>query len=133
MSTDYESHNIAEEHLLSSEQTVGHGMFGHNCSTHPQSRCSEITKRYSGFLNKPPLAALRTPANNCHAPTVTLARPSDAHDVQASPRGAVVWIPDANHAIRFNVSRAFQTPNILEYFVSVPAGAPADFSILGPF
>ena len=55
---------------------------------------------------------------------------SDLFDFQFSPRGAVVWTPDPDHAIRFTVNKAFQTPNILEYFVNVAVGPPADFSAL---
>jgi iron complex outermembrane receptor protein len=51
-------------------------------------------------------------------------------DTEFSPKGAVVWTPNERNAIRATVNRAFKTPVILEYFLSVPAGAPADFSAL---
>jgi len=55
---------------------------------------------------------------------------SNLYARQFSPRAAVVWTPRLNHAVRLSVGRAFQTPNILEYFVSVPAAPPADFAPL---
>ncbi len=54
----------------------------------------------------------------------------DLFDTQFSPKGAIVFSPDANNSVRFTVNRAFQTPNYSEFFLQVPAGAPADFSLL---
>jgi len=49
---------------------------------------------------------------------------------QFSPKGAIVVSPTEEHSIRFTVNRAFQTPNYSEFFLRVPAGAPANFSLL---
>ena len=49
---------------------------------------------------------------------------------QFSPKGAVVFSPNENHAFRVTVNRAFQTPNYSEFFLRVNAGAPADFRLL---
>ncbi len=55
---------------------------------------------------------------------------SDLFEPQFSPKGALVITPTPDHSIRFTVNRAFQTPNYSEFFLNVPAGAPADFSLL---
>jgi len=39
---------------------------------------------------------------------------------QFSPKGAIVFSPDENHSFRFSVNRAFQTPNLSEFFLQVP-------------
>ncbi|HEY9444135.1 MAG TPA: TonB-dependent receptor, partial [Gemmatimonadales bacterium] len=44
----------------------------------------------------------------------------DLIDGQFSPKGALVFSPNANHSIRFSVNRAFQTPNYSEFFLRVP-------------
>jgi outer membrane receptor for ferrienterochelin and colicins len=49
---------------------------------------------------------------------------------QLSPKGAVVFSPNARQSFRLTVNRAFQTPSILQFFVGVPAAPPADFSPL---
>ena len=49
---------------------------------------------------------------------------------QLSPKGALVFSPNDRNSLRFTVSRAFQTPNTLEYFLSIVAGLPADFGLL---
>ena len=49
---------------------------------------------------------------------------------QFSPKGAIVVSPNENHSFRFTVNRAFQTPNYSEFFLRVPAGAPANFYAL---
>lgn len=54
----------------------------------------------------------------------------DLFPAQLSPKGALVFSPNDRNSLRFTVSRAFQTPNTLEYFLSIPAGLPADFSLL---
>ena len=47
---------------------------------------------------------------------------------QLSPKAAIVFSPSASQSIRLTVNRAYKTPNVLEYFIQFPAGAPADFS-----
>lgn len=47
-----------------------------------------------------------------------------------SPKGAIVFSPNENHAFRVTVNRAFQTPNYSEFFLRVPAGQPANFTML---
>jgi len=49
---------------------------------------------------------------------------------QLSPKGAIVVSPNENHSFRVTVNRAFQTPNYSEFFLRVPAGAPANFYAL---
>jgi iron complex outermembrane receptor protein len=49
---------------------------------------------------------------------------------QVSPKAALIFSPNQRHSFRFTAQRAFQTPNTLEYFLSVVAGPPADFSLL---
>jgi outer membrane receptor protein involved in Fe transport len=44
----------------------------------------------------------------------------DLIDGQFSPKGALVFSPNANHSIRFSVNRAFQTPNYSEFFLRAP-------------
>jgi iron complex outermembrane receptor protein len=48
----------------------------------------------------------------------------DLIDGQVSPKGAVVFSPNENHSFRFSVNRAFQTPNLSEFFLQVPVAAP---------
>ncbi|MBI2073918.1 MAG: TonB-dependent receptor [Gemmatimonadetes bacterium] len=55
---------------------------------------------------------------------------SNLFEGQFSPKGAIVVSPTDEHSVRFTVNRAFQTPNYSEFFLRVPAGAPANFSAL---
>ena len=48
----------------------------------------------------------------------------DLIDGQVSPKGAVVFSPTENHSFRFSVNRAFQTPNLSEFFLQVPVAQP---------
>lgn len=48
----------------------------------------------------------------------------DLYETQFSPKGAIVVSPNENHAIRFTVNRAFQTPNYSEFYLQAPAGPP---------
>lgn len=60
---------------------------------------------------------------------VTAARYDDG-DLLAgivSPKAGVVLTPNEHSSFRFTYNRAFQAPNLLEYFLRVPAGAPANF------
>lgn len=47
---------------------------------------------------------------------------------QLSPRVALVYTPSPGSSLRLSVNRAFKTPNILEYFLAVPAGPDQDLS-----
>ena len=49
---------------------------------------------------------------------------------QFSPKGAIVFSPNENHAFRVTVNKAFQTPNYSEFFLRVNGGAPANFTLL---
>ncbi|MGH7630320.1 MAG: TonB-dependent receptor plug domain-containing protein, partial [Gemmatimonadales bacterium] len=51
-------------------------------------------------------------------------------NTQFSPKGAIVFSPNANHSIRATVNQAFQTPNYSEFFLRVDAGTPANFTAL---
>lgn len=51
-------------------------------------------------------------------------------DPQLSPKLALVFSPSDKHSIRLTVNRAFQTPNYSEFYLRVPAGAPANFTAL---
>ncbi|MDH3497451.1 MAG: TonB-dependent receptor [Gemmatimonadota bacterium] len=48
----------------------------------------------------------------------------DLYTTQFSPKGAIVVSPNADHAFRFTVNRAFQTPNYSEFYLQAPAAAP---------
>lgn len=48
----------------------------------------------------------------------------DLFDGQFSPKAALVYSPNARHAVRVTVNRAFQTPNYSELFLRARAGAP---------
>ncbi len=48
---------------------------------------------------------------------------STLHSSQFSPKGAIVWTPDANNSIRATVNKAFQVPNYSEYFLRAAAGS----------
>ena len=54
----------------------------------------------------------------------------DLFEGQFSPKGAIVFSPNENHAFRFTVNRAFQTPNYSEFFLRAAAGAPVNFTAL---
>ncbi len=43
----------------------------------------------------------------------------DLFNTQFSPKGAIVFSPNEDHAIRFTVNRAFQVPNYSEFFLRV--------------
>lgn len=49
-------------------------------------------------------------------------------DPQLSPRAALVYSPSPESSLRLGVNRAFKTPNILEYFLAVPAGPDQDLT-----
>ncbi len=51
-------------------------------------------------------------------------------DPQLSPKAAIVLSPNDRHSFRFTINRAFQTPNYSEFYLRVPAGAPANFTAL---
>jgi outer membrane receptor protein involved in Fe transport len=55
---------------------------------------------------------------------------SNLFKAQFSPKAGLVVSPTPEHSFRFTFNRAFQTPNYSEFFLRVPAGAPADFSAL---
>ncbi len=48
----------------------------------------------------------------------------DLIEGQFSPKGAIVFSPNESHSFRFSVNRAFQTPNLSEFFLQVPVAAP---------
>ncbi|HEU4473285.1 MAG TPA: TonB-dependent receptor, partial [Gemmatimonadales bacterium] len=48
----------------------------------------------------------------------------DLIDGQFSPKGAIVFSPNEDHSFRASVNRAFQTPNLSEFFLQVPVAAP---------
>ena len=52
------------------------------------------------------------------------------YDAQFSPKAALVFSPSADHGIRATFNRAFQTASSTEFFVRVPGGRPADFTLL---
>jgi len=51
-------------------------------------------------------------------------------DPQFSPKLAVVVSPNDKHSFRLTMNRAFQMPNYSEFFLAVPAGKPANFTLL---
>ena len=51
-------------------------------------------------------------------------------DPQFSPKLAVVVSPNERNSFRLTMNRAFQMPNYSEFFLAVPAAAPANFSAL---
>lgn len=55
---------------------------------------------------------------------------SDLFDPQFSPKGGIVVTPHPDHSVRLTINRAFQVPNYSEFFLSVPAGAPANLADL---
>lgn len=54
----------------------------------------------------------------------------DLFDGQFSPKGGIVFTPNANHSFRFTVNKAFQTPNYSEFFLRANAAAPANLAPL---
>lgn len=54
----------------------------------------------------------------------------DLIQTQFSPKAVIQWTPDSSQSLRITVNRAFQMPNVLEFFVRFPAGPPADLSAL---
>jgi outer membrane receptor for ferrienterochelin and colicins len=48
----------------------------------------------------------------------------DLIEGQVSPKAAVVFSPNENHSFRASVNRAFQTPNLSEFFLQVPVAQP---------
>ena len=46
----------------------------------------------------------------------------DLFEGQFSPKGGIVFTPGPNHAFRFTVNKAFQTPNYSEFYLRVAAG-----------
>lgn len=46
----------------------------------------------------------------------------DLFEGQFSPKGAIVYTPGENHAFRFTVNKAFQTPNYSEFFLRANSG-----------
>lgn len=55
---------------------------------------------------------------------------STLHPDQFSPKGAIVWTPDANHSVRATFNKAFQVPNYAEYFLQVRLGS-VDIPVIG--
>jgi len=55
---------------------------------------------------------------------------SNLFKAQFSPKAGLVVSPTPEHSFRVTFNRAFQTPNYSEFFLRVPAGAPANFSAL---
>ncbi len=50
------------------------------------------------------------------------------HDLQFSPRAALVWSVRPSQTLRFTYSEAFQAPALVEYYLETPAAPPADLS-----
>jgi outer membrane receptor protein involved in Fe transport len=48
----------------------------------------------------------------------------DLIEAQFSPKGAIVFSPNESHSFRFSANRAFQTPNLSEFFLQVPIAEP---------
>lgn len=55
---------------------------------------------------------------------------SSLHDTQYSPKGSLVYSFTPNHTLRATYNEAFQVPNFSEFFLRVPAGAPANLSAI---
>ncbi len=55
---------------------------------------------------------------------------SNLFSTQVSPKAAVVYALSPKQSLRATYGRAFETANILDFFVSLPAGPPADFRAL---
>jgi outer membrane receptor protein involved in Fe transport len=51
---------------------------------------------------------------------------SSLHDVQFSPKGALVYAVDPAHSVRFGYNRAFQVPNFAEFFTQADAAPPTN-------
>ena len=54
----------------------------------------------------------------------------DLFEGQFSPKGGIVFSPNANHSFRVTYNQAFQTPNYSEFFLNAAAAAPQNFSAL---
>ena len=54
----------------------------------------------------------------------------DLFEGQFSPKGAIVFSPNPNHAFRLTYNGAFQTPNYSEFFLNAAAAAPQNFAAL---
>ncbi len=54
----------------------------------------------------------------------------DLFDGQFSPKAAIVFSPNAQHAFRATVNRAFQTPNYSEFYLRANAAGNQNFSAL---
>ncbi len=54
----------------------------------------------------------------------------DLYEGQFSPKGAIVYSPNANHAFRLTYNAAFQTPNYSEFYLRVVAAAPVNLALL---
>ena len=55
------------------------------------------------------------------------------HDTQFSPKAAIVYDVDRAHSVRFGYNRAFQVPNLTEFFVQADAAPPIDLGGLNAF
>ncbi|HUP65924.1 MAG TPA: TonB-dependent receptor [Thermoanaerobaculia bacterium] len=55
---------------------------------------------------------------------------STLHEAQFSPKAALVYTFNNNHAIRANYNQAFQVPNYSEFFLAAFAGAPINLSAI---
>jgi outer membrane receptor protein involved in Fe transport len=53
---------------------------------------------------------------------------STLHNVQLSPRAALVYKIDANQSLRFSYNHAFQVANFVELFIDIHAGPPLNLS-----
>ena len=53
---------------------------------------------------------------------------SSLHDAQVSPRVAAIYSPAPRHTFRVTYSRAFQVPNLSEYFLYTDVAAPQDLA-----
>jgi iron complex outermembrane receptor protein len=58
---------------------------------------------------------------------------SSLQDFQLSPKGSIVYTVAPDHSVRFSYSRAFQTPNSLEYFLNAAVAPPADLTAFNGF
>lgn len=55
---------------------------------------------------------------------------SSLHDAQVSPKAALVYSVNPNHALRLKYDEAFQTPSYLDRFLRIPVAQPVDLSVL---
>lgn len=54
----------------------------------------------------------------------------DLFEGQFSPKAAIVFSPNPNHAFRLTYNAAFQTPNYSEFYLRVTAAAPINLALL---